>query len=88
MDFFRSCGGVMQLNLRYKDLYVPSNFVKMTSMWVNEFPVNKPFTIPNQIRNSSFHIFPKDVDSVFEDKLINLNPLDLDYRFSAKVSVH
>lgn len=74
----------MQLKLHYKNLYLPSNFVKMTSSWVDEFPANRPFTIPDQVHYSPFHVFGKEVDRV-EDQHFNCNPTDLDYQYSAKV---
>ncbi|VVC40738.1 DBC1/CARP1 catalytically inactive NUDIX hydrolase domain,SAP domain [Cinara cedri] len=79
-----SYGSVVHLKLRYKNLYVPSNFVKMTSKWVDEFPNSRPFTIPDQVHSCPFHVFGKEVDRAIEEKYYT-SPTDLDFRYSAKV---
>ena len=73
---------VMEVKKRYPNLYIPSDFTASENMWINGFPLNKPFSIQNPC---SFHIM-KDVAPVDETvPQCVLDPPDADYTWSAKV---
>lgn len=78
----RSEADIITLKKRYPALYIPSDFFTSRIRWCETFPVTKPFTLN---RPCSFHIMHKDCDSYKKNDAI-IDPPDLDYTFSAKVS--
>lgn len=73
----------MELRKRYSNLYIPSDFCAANFLWQDAFPPHRPFSMDHQC---NFHIVGKEVEPLFETETV-LEPPDVDYTYSAKVSI-
>ncbi|XP_058468218.1 cell division cycle and apoptosis regulator protein 1-like [Malaya genurostris] len=72
---------ILELRRRYHALYIPSDFFLSQIRWIDAFPPNEPFTIR---KPCAFHVMHKDVEPLYPNDT-NLEPVDADYLYSAKV---
>lgn len=72
---------LIELRRRYSHMYVPSDFLSSTHLWLDSFPMQRPFPLGKAV---SFHVFDKDIDPPIENDAI-FEPADADYAYSAKV---
>ena len=79
--FFRSYFLVSDLRTRYHQMYIPSDFFRVTPKWHDTFPPNQPM---NFTKTAQFHVMSKEVDPVIE-YTDTLEPPDADYLYCAKV---
>jgi len=82
---YRKEANMMTLRSRYSCMYIPSDFFHAAMLWLDAFPVDRPFRLGHSCQ---FHVMDKKVEAP-ERKLLEslLDPPDADHTFSAKVSV-
>ncbi|OXB74715.1 UNVERIFIED_CONTAM: hypothetical protein H355_001547 [Colinus virginianus] len=76
----RSCD-MMELRRRYQNLYIPSDFFDAQFMWVDAFPMSRPFQLGNYC---NFYVMHREVDPIDKNAAV-LDPPDADHLYSAKV---
>lgn len=74
--------GVMVLKTKYSNMYIPSDFFHASFPWVDNLPLQRPFTLGQSCK---FHVMHKEVTSLNPESAV-LDPPDADHSFSAKVS--
>lgn len=82
-----------ELQRRYPNLYVPSDFFLAKSTWMDTFPMHSPFELgkacPVQIMRKGVHKIEIPDPDGFADKFANVpdlwEPVDASYTFKAKV---
>lgn len=73
---------ILELRRRYLTLYIPSDFFTSEVCWIEAFPPNEPFSIKNPC---AFHVMHKEVEPLVPLSVNDLEPVDADYLYSAKV---
>lgn len=73
---------ILELRRRYLTMYIPSDFFTSEVRWIEAFPPNEPFSIRNPC---SFHVMHKEVEPLVPIATNDLEPVDADYLYSAKV---
>ncbi|XP_025107133.1 cell division cycle and apoptosis regulator protein 1-like isoform X3 [Pomacea canaliculata] len=73
--------GVMVLKTKYSNMYIPSDFFHASFPWVDNLPLQRPFTLGQSCK---FHVMHKEVTSLNPESAV-LDPPDADHSFSAKV---
>lgn len=73
---------VMDLNKRYKNIYIPSDFFQADHVWNEAFPLEAPFKITMP---SSFTVMSKEHVVPIEANRFKVDPADADYSYVAKV---
>uniref|UniRef100_A0A1Q3F266 Putative cell division cycle and apoptosis regulator protein 1 n=1 Tax=Culex tarsalis TaxID=7177 RepID=A0A1Q3F266_CULTA len=73
---------ILELRRRYLTLYIPSDFFTSEVRWTEAFPPNEPFSINNPC---AFHVMHKEVEPLVPMSANDLEPVDADYLYSAKV---
>jgi len=64
-------------------MYIPSDFFHATLLWLDAFPIHRPFMLGQACQ---FHIMNKEFEAPDRKQLESLlDPHDADHTFSAKV---
>ena len=73
--------GVVDLKSRYRNLYIPSDFYRLTLAWSDCFPLERPFRLGQATR---YHICHRDLDPLTPHP-DNVEPADADHSYNSKV---
>lgn len=83
-----------ELQRRYPNLYIPSDFFLAKSTWMDTFPLHSPFEVghpcPVHIMRKGVHrievVDTQALENKFKDVPDILEPADASFTFKAKVS--
>lgn len=77
----RKSSDVLQVRNYCPNLYIPSDFMKVSYKWCESFPLEQKL----KMDKCHFHVFPKDVEPIVKVDEEMLNPPDSDHTWNARV---